>query len=174
MPQVYVSLGSNIEPETNLCTCLSTLQQTFGHLRCSTIYRSAAIGFEGEAFLNAVVSFYTDLSSTELKAWLKQLEAQQGRRQGHQKFSARTLDLDLLLYADFIKPSHKLPHPDILNYSFVLQPLAELAPEYQHPILHKSIASLAAKLAQTNEQASLTAVELSCAKPWQINERNVL
>lgn len=174
MPQVYVSLGSNIEPETNLCACLSALQQAFGDLRCSTIYQSAAIGFEGEAFLNAVVSFYTELSSTELKAWLKQLEAQQGRRQSHQKFSARPLDLDLLLYADLIKPAQKLPHPDILNYRFVLQPLAELAPEYQHPILSKSIASLAAKFAQTNEPAILTAVELSCAKPWQINERSVL
>lgn len=170
MPQVYVSLGSNIEPEVNLCACLVALQQAFGRLHCSTIYRSAAVGFEGEAFLNAVVNFYTELSSTELKAWLKQLEAQQGRKQSHQKFSARPLDLDLLLYADLIKPAQKLPHPDIVNYNFVLQPLAELAPEYQHPILGKSIANLAAKLAQTNEQATLTAVELSCAKPWQINE----
>lgn len=170
MPQVYVSLGSNIEPEANLCACLSALQQTFGNLRCSTIYRSAAVGFEGEAFLNAVVSFYTELSSRELKAWLKQLEAQQGRTQNQQKFSARTLDVDLLLYADLVQAAQKLPHPDILDYSFVLQPLAELAPELQHPILGKSLASLANKLGQANEHVRLTAVELSCAKQWQISE----
>lgn len=169
MPQVYVSLGSNIEPEANLCACLAVLQQTFGNLRCSTIYQSAAIGFTGEAFLNAVVSFYTELPSTELKVWLKELEAQQGRTQSHQKFSARTLDLDLLLYADLIQPAQKLPHPDILNYRFVLQPLAELAPEYLHPILGKSLASLAAKLEQANESVVLTAVALNCAKQWQIS-----
>lgn len=174
MTQVYVSLGSNIEPETNLCACLLALQQTFGELRCSTIYRTPAVGFAGSAFLNAVVSFTTKLSSLELKAWLKQLEAQQGRVASTQKFSARTLDLDLLLYADLIKPAQKLPHPDILNYTFVLQPLAELAPEQKHPILGKSFASLAAKQLLTSEQILLDAVDLPCAQVWQLNAQSGL
>lgn len=169
MPAVFVSIGSNIEPETNLCACLASLEQTFGALRCSTIYRSAAIGFEGEAFLNAVVSFYTKLSCTELKAWLKQLEVQQGRVPDQQKFSARTLDLDLLLYADLIHPDQKLPHPDILNYPFVLQPLAELAPAYKHPSLNKSLARLAKEQLKTHTLTYLAAVKLSCAKQWQVS-----
>lgn len=168
MPQVYVSLGSNIEPEANLCTCLGALQQAFGLLHCSTIYQTAAIGFAGEPFLNAVVSFNTELSSAELKAWLKQLEAQQGRVSSQQPFSARTLDLDLLLYADLIQPEQKLPHPDILQYNFVLQPLAELAPEHKHPLLGKTFTELA-KQHLPHEPAPLTPIHLACAKPWQVS-----
>lgn len=170
MPQVYVSLGSNIEPELNLCACLAALYTRFGQLHCSTIYRTPAVGFEGEYFLNAVVSFKTELSSLELKTWFRQLEQQQGRQRSTQKFSARSLDLDLLLYADLIQPSQKLPHPDILNYSFVLQPLAELVPEQKHPILGHTFAFLAAKQLRTTETTPLTAQILACAQPWQTNE----
>lgn len=169
MTRVYISLGSNIEPEFNICACLAAVYAKFGDLRCSTIYQTAAVGFAGESFLNAVLSFETALASLELKAWLKQLEIQQGREHSTQKFSARTLDVDLLLYADWIQPTQKLPHPDILHYTFVLQPLAELAPEQKHPILGKTFANLATQQLETSEHAPLKAILLPCAQQWQIN-----
>ena len=170
MTQVYVSLGSNIEPESHICACLNALHHSFSELRCSTIYRTTAVGFAGAAFLNAVVGFHTELSSLELKTWLRQLEEQQGRERGALKFSARTLDLDLLLYAQRIDPTQQLPHADILAYAFVLQPLAELAPEQQHPILGKTFAELAAQ--QNIVADPLVAVHLTDAAQWQVNARN--
>ncbi|SKA67646.1 2-amino-4-hydroxy-6-hydroxymethyldihydropteridinediphosphokinase [Thiothrix eikelboomii] len=174
MLEVYVSIGSNIEPELHFCACLAALHARFGQLQCSTIYRTPAVGFDGECFLNAVVSFHTELSSLALQAWLKQLETQQGRERSHQKFSARSLDLDLLLYADSIEPAQKLPHPDILHYNFVLQPLAELAPEQKHPILGESFADLAIKQLHTRKQVPLSPIELSCAQGWQTNGQSEL
>lgn len=170
MPRVYVSLGSNIEPEIHLCQALAALNTNFANLLCSTIYQSAAVGFAGNPFLNAVVAFETDYSSLALKTWLKALEEQKGRERGAQKFSARTLDLDLLLYDDWIQAEQKLPHPDILNYQFVLQPLAELAPELKHPILGISYSALAAQQLERGGQVSLNAVQLACAKAWQVND----
>lgn len=172
MPQVYVSLGSNIEPQLHVCACLQALSENFKDLHCSTIYRTAAVGFKGEPFLNAVVGFQTELTSVELKAWLRQLEEQQGRERGAQKFSARTLDLDLLLYNDIVEPAHKLPHPDILTYSFVLQPLAELAPTQNHPVLGKTFSALAAKQLELTE--ALEPIRLDCVVQWQINEQSAL
>lgn len=169
MPEVYVSIGSNIEPELNFCACLKALHAHFGSLQCSTIYRTPALGFEGEPFLNAVVSFHTELSSLALKTWLRDLEKQQGRQASPQKFSARSLDLDLLLYADLVEPTQKLPHPDILQYEFVLQPLLELAPKHKHPILGESLADLATQLHTNSESNSLIRIQLACAKPWQIS-----
>jgi 2-amino-4-hydroxy-6-hydroxymethyldihydropteridine diphosphokinase len=174
MRRVYVSLGSNIEPEINICQALAALHANFANLLCSTIYQSAAVGFEGNPFLNAVAAFETDYSSLALKTWLKALEEQQGRERGAQKFSARTLDLDLLLYDDWIQAEQKLPHPDILHYHFVLQPLAELAPELKHPILGISYSDLATKQLEIGEQMPLKDIQLDCAKTWQVNEQSAL
>ena len=59
-----------------------------------------------------------------------------GRRRGEEKFSSRPLDIDLLLYDDLVReaPRPRLPRPDILEYSFVLRPLAEIAPDVRHPV----------------------------------------
>ena len=172
MAQVYVSLGSNIDPEQHFCACLQALNASFKDLRCSTIYHTAAVGFKGEPFLNAVVGFQTELTSLAIKLWLRELEEQQGRARGALKFSARTLDLDLLLYNDTVDPAQKLPHPDILTYNFVLQPLAELAPTQTHPVLGKSFSELAAK--QLEQTEALEPIRLDCAVQWQINEQSAL
>lgn len=142
MAYVYVSLGSNIEREHTMRSCLKQLQQTFAPLDISTIYETPAEGFAGDPFLNAVVGFNTLLTVGELKAYLRQVEADHGRIRGEKKFSARTLDADLLLYDDVIDADNKLPHPDILAYAFVLYPLRELAPDYQHPLRQQSIKTI--------------------------------
>lgn len=130
---VYVSIGSNIQPTVHIPECLEQLSARFGQLTVSPIYRNPPVGFVGEDFYNLVVGFRTVLPPVTLKQHLKSLEQQHGRHSATHSGS-RTLDLDLLLYADHIDPALKLPHPDILRYGFVLQPLAEIAGAVCHPV----------------------------------------
>lgn len=141
--RVYVSIGSNIEPETNIRSCLEQLTKEFGELTVSRTYRNPPVGFEGADFYNLVVGFRTERTPFELQGRLREIESDHGRqRRGGARFSSRTLDLDLLLYGDRIDGQLKLPHPDILHYAFVLQPLAEIAGDLRHPEQGSRIAAL--------------------------------
>lgn len=143
MPQVFVSIGSNIDREKNTREAVKRLAQRFGSLRISTVYEAKSVGFEGDDFFNLVVGFDSSESVETIRAALRHIEEAHGRkREGAAKFSARTLDLDLILYGDMVEPAAKLPHPDILNYAFVLGPLAELAPDLIHPETGQTIGSL--------------------------------
>lgn len=163
MASVYISLGSNIEPEANICACMQRLKQDFPDVVFSGIYRTPAAGFSGAPFLNLVAGFTTSLSPTDVKAYLHSLEDAQGRIRNGEKFSARTLDADLLLYDGLNLPEQHLPHPDILRYPFVLYPLAEIAPTAQYPGKGISLSALAGQA--TLPRTSLTAVGLDCFKP---------
>jgi 2-amino-4-hydroxy-6-hydroxymethyldihydropteridine diphosphokinase len=133
MPEVFVGLGSNIEAETNLRWALGELEQHFGSLRCSSVYRSPALGFDGPQFLNMVVGFATESSADEVESILSSLEHARGRDQADRSGS-RTLDLDLLLLGERVDATRRLPRVDVLAYPFVLAPLAELAPALRHPV----------------------------------------
>ncbi len=132
----YVGAGSNIDPENHLREALRRLARAFGPVSSSAVYRSRAVGFDGDDFLNLVASFRTMLPAREVVAELDRIEAAAGRRRAGERFASRTLDLDLLMYDDAIvdEPGLKLPRDDILEYAFVLGPLAELAPELLHPV----------------------------------------
>ena len=161
MASVYVSIGSNIDPQTHICACVQRLRADFQRVVFSTVYASPAEGFEGNPFLNLVAGFETALEPDALRAYLRELEAQQGRKRGQEKFSSRTLDLDLLLYdALNLLPATNLPHSDILHYAFVLYPLAEIAPNVLHPSLHCTLAQLARD--STLSHAMLTPTLLPC------------
>lgn len=140
MTQCFVSVGSNIDKEKNIEAGLNSLRETFGKLNVSPIYETAAVGFEGENFYNLVVSFESDFSAQAVFQKLRELEFLHGRLPNSQKFSPRHLDLDLLLYGDAIIDDEilKLPRADIEKYVFVLQPLADLAPDLIHPIQQKT------------------------------------
>jgi 2-amino-4-hydroxy-6-hydroxymethyldihydropteridine diphosphokinase len=138
----YLSIGSNTERDKYIPAGLHSLKQTFGQLTLSSIYESVSVGFLGEAFYNLVAHFKSDLSAKEIMLLLRQLEYQYGRPMNSQKFSARTLDLDLLLYDDLIDAELKLPRVDITHYAFVLEPLAEIAPHLIHPVLKINYAQL--------------------------------
>ncbi|WP_020394740.1 2-amino-4-hydroxy-6-hydroxymethyldihydropteridine diphosphokinase [Thiolinea disciformis] len=160
MTHVYIGVGSNQEAEYNLCTCIKALREVLGELQISTIYRSKAIGFEGDDFLNVVIGFETQQSVSELKTLFKQLEQAQGRQADQAKFSSRRLDIDLLLYGEQIDPALKLPHPDILQYPFVLFSLLELQPQLLHPVLQQPLIDL---VPQTHlSTVGLTPINLSC------------
>jgi 2-amino-4-hydroxy-6-hydroxymethyldihydropteridine diphosphokinase len=133
MPEVFVGLGSNVEPEANLRWALGELEKCFGSLRRSNVYRSPAFGFEGPDFLNMVVGFDTASKVDTVEATLSELENARGRNRA-ERTGSRTLDLDLLLYGQRVDAARRLPRADVLRYPFVLAPLAELAPKLAHPV----------------------------------------
>lgn len=135
MAQVYVSVGSNIDRERNISAALQGLTELYGELQLSSVYESAAVGFDSEPFYNLVLGYTTDQSPQTVQAELHRIEDRFGRlRTG--ALSARTLDLDLLLYDDLVMSDGKLvlPREDITRYAFVLGPLAEIAATARHPV----------------------------------------
>lgn len=144
MSTVYISIGSNVDAENNIRTAVAALQEQFGELTLSTVYKNSAVGFDGDDFLNLVVGLETTQSIPEFVDSLHRIEAAQGRSRDVKKFSSRTLDMDLLLYDDDVYESSSItiPRDEITRYAFVLKPLAELIPDYLHPTEKKSISEL--------------------------------
>ena len=141
MATVYLGLGSNIDAEKNLGLAVRELRNRYGELDVSTVYRSAAVGFEGEDFLNLVVRLRSDDTALEICEEIERLHNLSGRVRGSEKWASRPLDIDLLLYNDRVidAPPVRVPRSDILEYSFVLRPLAELAPDLVHPVTGKTM-----------------------------------
>ena len=129
MTRVYLSIGSNIEPRQHVAVALDALADAFGDLVLSSVYESEAVGFDGDNFLNMVAGIDTDLAVLDLSRFLKQLEQTHGRSHQGPRFSARTLDVDILTVGDQVGEfaGVKLPRGEILKNAFVLQPLAEIA-----------------------------------------------
>lgn len=144
MPRVWVSVGSNVERERHVRAALAELRAAFGRLRVSPIYRTRAVGFDGEDFFNLVVGFDTGRSPRELHSLLRDIEARHGRARDDERFAARTLDLDLLTYGHAVtdEGGRALPRDEVLRYAFVLAPLADVAGAERHPVLGTSYAEL--------------------------------
>jgi 2-amino-4-hydroxy-6-hydroxymethyldihydropteridine diphosphokinase len=136
MATIYLSLGSNIEPHENICAALDELQATFGDLEISSVYESEAVGFKGQNFLNLVVGINTNQSIADISIRLKQIEDSNGRDRSAPRFSARSLDIDILTVDDLVghHDGIDLPRDEILKNAFVLQPMAQLAPDKVHPL----------------------------------------
>ncbi len=144
MPRGYISLGSNIDKEKNVVSALQALEKQFGQLIVSSTYESEAVGFTGEPFYNLIIGFDSELDVKSVAKILRQIEKQHGRTRNCKKFSARTLDLDLILFGDLIISDGRLqiPRDEIERYAFVLEPLAEIAPALKHPVSHITYAQL--------------------------------
>ncbi len=142
MTRAWISAGTNVEPEHNMRAAIENLRQTFGKLVLSPVYRTRAVGFEGDDFLNMVIGIDTDLPPDELRRRLRAIEDSQGRVRGENRFASRTLDLDLLTWGDLVDESQGIPRDEILKYAFVLRPLADVAPMEQYPGSQETYASL--------------------------------
>jgi 2-amino-4-hydroxy-6-hydroxymethyldihydropteridine diphosphokinase len=135
MPIGHISLGSNINREKNIPSSLIALENEFGTLQISSIYETEPVGFTGSNFFNLIAVFNSDLPVKTIGKTLKRIEMEHGRVHGGNKFEARTLDLDLILYGDLIISEGRLqiPRDEITRYAFVLEPLAEISPDLKHP-----------------------------------------
>ena len=141
MATVYLGLGSNIDAEKNLRLAVDALRRRYGRLTVSPVYRGAAVGFDGPDFLNLVVAMATEASPFEVLDEIERIHEMAGRRRGPDRYRSRPLDIDLLLYGDTVDPSPllRLPRRDILEYGFVLRPLADIAPDLVHPVTGRTI-----------------------------------
>ena len=147
MPTAWLSLGSNIDAATNIASAMAQLETSFENVRFSPVYRSAAVGFAGDDFLNLVAAVETDLGPLQLKAALTALEDAHRRDRSAPRWSSRTLDLDILLYDDLwlLSPELEIPRQEITGMAHVLRPLANLAPGLRHPSAGCTIAELWAR-----------------------------
>lgn len=150
MVDVYVAVGSNIEPERYIARALELLSAEYAPLRVSPAYRNRAVGFEGDDFINLVVGFATEEPVTRVRERLQAIEAQCDRPPNAPKWAARSMDLDILLYGDLVRaePDYLLPRPDLLKRPYMLKPLADIAPDLVHPTARKTIRQLWAEFDQ--------------------------
>ena len=145
--KVYLSLGSNLgNRHLHLQEGIFGLNQRLGKvLQVSSLYENAAVGFKGDDFLNACILVETTKNPQEVLHTLLALEAASGRtRSTDGTYLSRTLDLDLLYYNDLVLDEESLiiPHPRLQERSFVLKPLADIAPQFYHPVFKKDTRNL--------------------------------
>ncbi|MGC1783159.1 MAG: 2-amino-4-hydroxy-6-hydroxymethyldihydropteridine diphosphokinase [Acidobacteriaceae bacterium] len=151
--RAYIGLGSNLEDrEANMRSAITALRRIGSVEKISSFYETEPVGTISQPdFLNAVVTLQTELSPEYLLAALLRIERDHGRdRSATPPKGPRTLDLDLLAYDDLVleTPSLTLPHPSLAGRRFVLVPLAEIAPEWRHPVNRKTASQLLAELSE--------------------------
>ena len=122
--QYFLSLGSNINAEANIIFAIEQLNKILINTKFSSIHKTKAEGFEGDDFLNLVVAGESDLNFDDLNEKLKDIENESGRKRDVPKFSARTLDIDIVLQIDEDEILYE--SDEIEKYSFVSEPLKEI------------------------------------------------
>ncbi|MFC4095070.1 2-amino-4-hydroxy-6-hydroxymethyldihydropteridine diphosphokinase [Euzebyella saccharophila] len=143
----YLSLGSNLgDTLNNLQSAVFSIQELAGDVqRISPVYQSSAWGFESEDFLNICLSLQTTLPPQKLLDSLLKIETDLGRiRYNEEGYQARTIDIDILYYEreTFISDTLVIPHPEMCYRKFVLKPLADIAPQFYHPVVNKDTRNL--------------------------------
>ncbi len=161
MTRVFIGVGSNIAPESNIKAAIRLLAEKARLVDISTFYRTPAEGRpEQPDYLNGVLEIETNLAPEDLKKdVLRRIECELGRRRGADKYAARPIDLDILIYGTLEAQSKdlSLPSEDIKTRSFVAIPLAEIAPDLIVP----GTGAQARAFASCFSRASLTPDELT-------------
>lgn len=156
--KVYLSLGSNLGYRlATLQKAIFRIQKDVGTvLDISSVYENPAVGFEGDPFLNICISLLTELKPNELLQQLLEIEKAFGRvRSETEGYSSRTLDIDIIYYGNEVIQTEDLviPHPQMQNRNFVLRPLADIAPQFYHPVFQKDTRNL---LQECKDRSQLT------------------
>lgn len=142
--RAFLGFGSNIDAEYNIRSALKSLKALDDAMEPSKTYQSEAIGFSGPPFLNLVVRITTHKSLLDLSLHLKEIEAHHGRLETLEKYSSRSLDIDILTYDDCIGMHEgiELPRPEIRLSAYVLRPFAQLTPQLMLPGCSESLEEL--------------------------------
>ncbi len=168
LQHAYLSLGSNMGNKfEHLQKAVNYIFEEVGAVdKISSVYRSPAMGFEGDDFLNCVLWVKTRLTPNQLLEAVLTIEKSMGRaRTSSRSYISRPIDIDILFVDDLQKKSKKLsiPHPELENRRFVLQPMAEVNPQYEHPVSNKNMIRL---LAETKDDS-----EIAKQSKWLRNPR---
>lgn len=135
MADALIGMGSNIEPEQHLLSAAQEIRAHFPSVKFSHVYRSKAVGMEGDDFLNACCLIGDATEERQLVEWLKRLEDVHGRDRTEGSWKPRTLDLDLLIYAGEVRDD------DLYRYAHVYVPAAELLkmelPDHENYVVKK-------------------------------------
>lgn len=149
MQTIYLGLGTNLGDQmANLQAAVAGLAQKLVITAVSPIYQTPPWGVTDQPdFLNMCLAAQTDLSPEQLLTFVKTLETELGREPA-KRWGPRLIDIDLLFAANQIIETEKLtvPHPRLAERAFVLYPLADISPNFVHPVLGKTIAALAANI----------------------------
>ena len=155
MPEtVFIGFGSNVGDRVDFCDRAVTLLGLLPHSRVSAVsslYETEPVRDSTDPgsgwFLNGVVEIETDLTPASLLEVCQEIERALGRDE-EQRGGPRTLDLDILFYGTQMidTPTLTIPHPRLAHRRFVLAPMAEVAPEWVHPVLHRTMLDLLAHL----------------------------
>ncbi|VAW42071.1 2-amino-4-hydroxy-6-hydroxymethyldihydropteridinepyrophosphokinase [hydrothermal vent metagenome] len=138
---VYLGIGSNVNKQQNIQSCIDYLQASFKYCIISPTYQSPAFGFAGNDFYNLAIKIKTHFDLHALKEWLMRLEDLHKRDRSQPRYSNRTLDIDILLFNNLIFQDDyiTIPRPEIITQAYVLKPLLDISATIKHPQSHKDL-----------------------------------
>ena len=152
MVRAFVGVGSDIDPAENVEKAIRLLSAALQIRGISTVYLTEAVGRPGQPpYYNCVVEIETDVMPAELKQQvLRRIEKELGRIRSSDRYAARTIDLDLILYGQLVMTTEglTLPDPDIVRRPFLAVPLHELAPNLKLPGSDQRINEIARAFSQ--------------------------
>lgn len=158
MAAVYLGIGTNLGERLKNTRAAINKLSALGEVKAtSSVWETEPWGYKNQPrFLNCALLLETKISPSELLDKIQHIEKQLGRKRGP-KFGPRLIDIDILFYNFLIlnEPNLTIPHPKLLQRKFILAPLAEIAPNLNHPVLHKSINDLLRDLKDSGEYCKI-------------------
>jgi 2-amino-4-hydroxy-6-hydroxymethyldihydropteridine diphosphokinase len=159
---IVLLLGSNIGDRTkNLKTAIVQIERNIGSIdKFSMTYNTKAVGFRGNDFLNQIIVMNIDISPYVLLNKLQKIEINMGRTKKtiNKNYASRIIDIDILLYDDWVisSPNLQIPHHQILSRQFVGNILKDTIPHHYHPLLSKQMQTLFNESNQKNKILNLS------------------